>query len=68
MKYKVKITSWIYVNADDIFEAEDKATESIRAEDFEVEKVEADECPTDNDDMKFERFRDEKQHSQEGYL
>lgn len=68
MRYKVKITSWIYVNADDIFEAEDKATESIKAEDFEVEKVEADECPTDNDDMKFERFRDEKQHSQEGYL
>ena len=58
MRYKVKITSWIYVNADDIFEAEDKATESIRAEDFEVEKVEADECPTDNDDAEFERWRE----------
>lgn len=60
MRYKVKITSWIYVNADDIFEAEDKATESIKAEDFEVEKVVADECPTDNEDMEYERLRDER--------
>lgn len=58
MRYKVKIVSYVYVNADDIFEAEDKATESIRAEDFEVEKVEADECPTDNDDAEFERWRE----------
>ncbi len=60
MRYKVKITSWIYVNADDIFEAEDKATESIRAEDFEVEKVEADEYPEDNDDMEYERWRESR--------
>ena len=60
MRYKVKITSWIYVNADDIFEAEDKATESIDAEDFEVEKVVADEYPEDNDDAEFERLRDER--------
>lgn len=58
MRYKVKITSWIYVNADDIFEAEDKATESIKAEDFEVESVVADEFPEDDDDRRFDAWRE----------
>ena len=59
MRYKVKITSWIYVNADDIFEAEDKATEMLD-KDFEVDSVMADLSEEDNDDMEFERWREKQ--------
>ena len=60
MRYKVKIVSYVYVNADDIFQAEDKATEMLD-KDFEVDSVMADLSEEDNDDMKFERWR-EKQY------
>lgn len=59
MRYKVKIVSYVYVNADDIFEAEDKATEMLD-KDFEVDSVLADLSEEDNDDMEFERLRDER--------
>ena len=59
MKYKVKIVSYVYVNADDIFDAEDKATEMLD-KDFEVDSVMADLSEEDNDDMEFERLRDER--------
>ena len=57
MKYKVKIVSYVYVNADDIFEAEDKATEMLD-KDFEVDSVMADLSEEDNDDEVFERWRE----------
>lgn len=57
MKYKVKIVSYVYVNADDIFDAEDKATEMLDKE-FEVDSVMADISETDNDDAEFERWRE----------
>lgn len=57
MRYKVKIVSYAYVNADDIFQAEDKATEMLRR-DFEVDSVMADLSEEDNDDMEFERWRE----------
>lgn len=59
MKYKVKIVSYVYVNADDIFEAEDKATEMLD-KDFEVDSVLADLSEEDNDDMEFERCRENR--------
>ena len=59
MRYKVKIVSYVYVNADDIFEAEDKATEMLD-KDFEVDSVMADISETDNDDMEFERWRENR--------
>ena len=57
MRYKVKIVSYVYVNADDIFDAEDKATEMLD-KDFEVDSVMADISETDNDDEVFERWRE----------
>ena len=57
MRYKVKIVSYVYVNADDIFDAEDKATEML-GRDFEVDSVMADISETDNDDEVFERWRE----------
>lgn len=57
MRYKVKIVSYVYVNADDIFDAEDKATEMLDKE-FEVDSVMADISETDNDDEAFERWRE----------
>lgn len=57
MRYKVKIVSYVYVNADDIFDAEDKATEML-GRDFEVDSVMADLSEEDNDDMEFERWRE----------
>ena len=57
MRYKVKIVSYVYVNADDIFQAEDKATEMLD-KDFEVDSVMADISETDNDDAEFERWRE----------
>ena len=57
MRYKVKIVSYVYVNADDIFDAEDKATEMLDKE-FEVDSVMADISETDNDDAEFERWRE----------
>ena len=57
MRYKVKIVSYVYVNADDIFEAEDKATEMLD-KDFEVDSVMADLSEEDNDDEVFERWRE----------
>ena len=57
MRYKVKIVSYVYVNADDIFQAEDKATEMLD-KDFEVDSVMADLSEEDNDDMEFERWRE----------
>lgn len=57
MKYKVKIVSYVYVNADDIFDAEDKATEMLD-KDFEVDSVMADLSEEDNDDEVFERWRE----------
>lgn len=57
MKYKVKIVSYVYVNADDIFEAEDKATEMLD-KDFEVDSVMADLSEEDNDDAQYERWRE----------
>ena len=57
MKYKVKIVSYVYVNADDIFDAEDKATEMLD-KDFEVDSVMADLSEEDNDDAEFERWRE----------
>ena len=57
MRYKVKIVSYVYVNADDIFEAEDKATEMLD-KDFEVDSVMADLSEEDNDDAEFERWRE----------
>ena len=59
MKYKVKIVSYVYVNADDIFDAEDKATEMLD-KDFEVDSVMADLSEEDNDDMEFERWRENR--------
>lgn len=59
MRYKVKIVSYVYVNADDIFEAEDKATEMLD-KDFEVDSVMADLSEEDNDDMEFERWRENR--------
>lgn len=59
MKYKVKIVSYVYVNADDIFEAEDKATEMLD-KDFEVDSVMADLSEEDNDDEVFERWREKQ--------
>lgn len=59
MRYKVKIVSYVYVNADDIFQAEDKATEMLDKE-FEVDSVMADISETDNDDAEYERLRDER--------
>lgn len=59
MKYKVKIVSYVYVNADDIFDAEDKATEML-GKDFEVDSVMADLSEEDNDDMEFERWREKQ--------
>ena len=59
MKYKVKIVSYVYVNADDIFQAEDKATEMLD-KDFEVDSVMADLSEEDNDDMEFERWRENR--------
>lgn len=59
MKYKVKIVSYAYVNADDIFQAEDKATEML-GKDFEVDSVMADLSEEDNDDMEFERWRENR--------
>lgn len=59
MKYKVKIVSYVYVNADDIFDAEDKATEMLD-KDFEVDSVMADLSKEDNDDMEFERWRENR--------
>ena len=57
MRYKVKIFSYVYVNADDIFDAEDKATEML-GRDFEVDSVMADLSEEDNDDAEFERWRE----------
>ena len=57
MRYKVKIVSYVYVNADDIFDAEDKATEMLDKE-FEVDSVMADISETDNDDAEFERWKE----------
>ena len=57
MRYKVKIVSYVYVNADDIFDAEDKATEML-GRDFEVDSVMADLSEEDNDDEMFERWRE----------
>ena len=57
MRYKVKIVSYVYVNADDIFQAEDKATEML-GKDFEVDSVMADLSEEDNDDEVFERWRE----------
>ena len=57
MKYKVKIVSYVYVNADDIFDAEDKATEMLD-KDFEIDSVMADLSEEDNDDEVFERWRE----------
>lgn len=57
MRYKVKIVSYVYVNADDIFDAEDKATEMLD-KDFEVDSVMADLSEEDNDDAEFERWRE----------
>lgn len=57
MRYRVKIVSYVYVNADDIFQAEDKATEMLD-KDFEVDSVMADISETDNDDAEFERWRE----------
>ena len=59
MKYKVNIVSYVYVNADDIFDAEDKATEMLD-KDFEVDSVMADLSEEDNDDMEFERWRENR--------
>ena len=59
MKYKVKIVSYAYVNADDIFDAEDKATEML-GRDFEVDSVMADLSEEDNDDEVFERWRENR--------
>ena len=59
MRYKVKIVSYVYVNADDIFDAEDKATEMLD-KDFEVDSVLADLSEEDNDDMEFERWRENR--------
>jgi len=59
MRYKVKIVSYVYVNADDIFQAEDKATEMLD-KDFEVDSVMADLSEEDNDDMEFERWRENR--------
>ena len=59
MKYKVKIVSYVYVNADDIFQAEDKATEMLD-KDFEVDSVMADLSEEDNDDEVFERWREKQ--------
>lgn len=59
MRYKVKIVSYVYVNADDIFDAEDKATEMLDKE-FEVDSVMADLSEEDNDDMEFERWRENR--------
>ena len=59
MKYKVKIVSYVYVNADDIFDAEDKATEML-GRDFEVDSVMADLSEEDNDDEVFERWREKQ--------
>lgn len=59
MRYKVKIVSYVYVNADDIFEAEDKATEMLD-KDFEVDSVLADLSEEDNDDMEYERWRENR--------
>ena len=59
MRYKVKIVSYVYVNADDIFDAEDKATEMLDKE-FEVDSVMADISEEDNDDMEFERWRENR--------
>ena len=59
MKYKVKIVSYVYVNADDIFDAEDKATEMLD-KDFEVDSVMADLSEEDNDDEVFERWRENR--------
>lgn len=61
MRYKVKIVSYVYVNADDIFDAEDKAVDYlVNAEDFEVESVMADLSEEDNDDMEYERWRENR--------
>ena len=57
MRYKVKIVSYVYVNADDIFDAEDKATEMLD-KDFEVDSVLADLSEEDNDDAQYERWRE----------
>ena len=57
MRYKVKIVSYVYVNADDIFDAEDKATEMLD-KDFEVDSVMADLSEEDNDDAQYERWRE----------
>ena len=57
MRYKVKIVSYVYVNADDIFDAEDKATEMLDS-DFEVDSVMANLSEEDNDDEAFERWRE----------
>ena len=59
MRYKVKIVSYVYVNADDIFDAEDKATEMLDKE-FEVDSVMADLSEEDNDDEVFERWRENR--------
>lgn len=59
MRYKVKIVSYVYVNADDIFDAEDKATEMLD-KDFEVDSVMADLSEEDNDDEVFERWRESR--------
>lgn len=59
MRYKVKIVSYVYVNADDIFQAEDKATEMLD-KDFEVDSVMADLSEEDNDDEVFERWRENR--------
>lgn len=59
MRYKVKIVSYVYVNADDIFDAEDKATEMLD-KDFEVDSVMADLSEEDNDDEVFERWRENR--------
>lgn len=59
MRYKVKIVSYVYVNADDIFQAEDKATEMLD-KDFEVDSVMADLSEEDNDDEVFERWRESR--------
>jgi len=59
MRYKVKIVSYVCVNADDIFDAEDKATEMLD-KDFEVDSVMADLSEEDNDDMEFERWRENR--------
>ena len=59
MRYKVKIVSYVYVNADDIFQAEDEATEML-GKDFEVDSVMADLSEEDNDDEVFERWRENR--------